>query len=543
MKVLIIGGVAGGATSAARLRRLDEDAEIIMFERGEHVSFANCGLPYFIGNVIEEEEDLILKTPDDIRSRYNIDVRTFNEVLSVDTEKKSVLVKDLLSGSTYEESFDKLIISPGAKPIKPNMKGIDGDNVFTLRNMNDAISIKSHIAQSQLKDAIVIGGGFIGIEMADSLYDAGLNVKIVEALSHVIGTIDDDMAAEVHNHIRDKGLGLYLNSKVVEIEDDGISLESGEKLKADIIILSVGVSPDTEFLKDSGIELGNRGQIIVDDNLRTNIEDIYAIGDAIETNNIVTNRPCRVTMASPANKQARIVADNIVGKDKKYKGALGTSILKAFDLHVGSTGLSEKNLKMNNMDYQKAIVCTPSHASYYKGEQLLTIKLLFEPGSGKILGGQVVGEHGVDKRTDLIATAIHQNMTVFDLQELELAYAPPFSSAKDPVNMVGYVAGNIVEGFCKPIYIEDLDNLTSEDFLLDVRTPAEYEEGTIGDAVNYEVDGLRDHLQDLPKDKNIIIICRTAMRAHVAQQILEQKGYKTKNLIGGYRLYSHMNKK
>jgi len=538
MKVLIIGGVAGGATAAARLRRLDEGAQIIMFEKGEHVSFANCGLPYYIGNVIEAEENLILKTPKDINSRYNIDVRINSEVISVDTKKKSVTVKNVIDGNTYVEYFDKLIISPGSKPIKPRMNGIDNENVFTLKNISDATRIKSYITENNVKDAVVIGGGFIGLEVAENLYEAGLNVSIVEAMSHIITTIDDDMAAEVHNHIRGKQINLYLNSKVIEIEKQGIILENGDFIKADIIMLSVGVIPDTEFLKDSGIILGNRGEIIVDEYLRTSVEDIYAIGDAIQTNNIVSNEPCRVALASPANKQGRIVSDNIVGRNSRYAGALGTAILKIFDLNVGTTGLSEAMLKINRLDYKKAIVCTASHASYYKGASMITIKLVFEPETGRIFGGQVVGSEGVDKRTDIIATAIHQKMTVFDLQELELAYAPPFSSAKDPINMIGYVAGNIVEGFCDPIYVEELEDLTQDDFLLDVRTPAEFSEGTIGDAVNYPVDGLRDELHNIPKDKNIIIICRTAMRAHVAQRILAQNGYRSKNLIGGYRLYS-----
>lgn len=542
MKVLIVGGVAGGAGAAARLRRNDEKAKIIMLEKGEFISFANCGLPYYIGKVIEKKDDLLIQTPEAFKARFNVDVRTENEVLSVDVKDKSVLIKDLKNERAYRESYDKLILSPGAKPAKPPIKGADRENVFMLRGMNDALNIKDYIAEKRPKTAVVIGGGYIGLEMADNLHNAGLSVSIVEAMPHVIGPLDSDMAAEVHNHIRDKGVNLFLSSKAVEIGRSDITLENGHRVEADIVIMSIGVSPETAFLKDSGIALGQKGEILVNRELKTNIKDIYALGDAVAVTNIVAGQPQLIPLASPANKQARIVADIVAGKKAKYTGAQGTAIAKVFDMTVGVTGLSETQLIASNIKYQKSITYSNSHASYYPGGSPMAVKLLFEPKTGKLLGGQITGEKGVDKRVDVLAAAVRHNMTVFDLQELELAYAPPFSSAKDPLNMAGYVAGNIIEGMCRPIYAEELKDLSEDALLFDIRTPREYDCGTIGGAVNFELDKLRDNLGNIPKDKELIIFCRIGLRGHIAQQILEQNGFKTRNLIGGYRFYEQIKK-
>jgi len=536
MKVVIVGGVAGGAGAAARLRRNNESAEIILFERGEHISFANCGLPYYIGGVIDNEDELLIQTPEGFSKRFNVDVRTNSEVIALDAAGKRVTVKNLKNNETYSENFDKLILSPGAKPIRLPIKGANNDNVFTLRSIPDANKIKEFIEKNDPKTAAVIGGGYIGLEMADNLYRAGIRTSIIEAMPHVMNSLDIDMAHRVHNHIRDKGVDLYLNSRATEIKDNNVILEDGRSVPAELIIMSVGIAPETNFLRNSGIELGEKGEIIVNDRMQTSLLDIYAVGDAAGIMNFVSGKRQIIPLASPANKQARIVADVVCGIDVKYTGAQGTAIAKVFDMTVAVTGENEETLKNRGAEYVKSITVSSSNATYYPGGDTMYIKLLFE-NNGKILGAQITGFKGVDKRIDVLATAIRAKMTVFDLQELELAYAPPYSSAKDPVNMAGYVAGNILAGTMKPFYIEDLPNLPEDALLIDVRTRGEYNMGHIEGAINIPLDEIRENLNSIDKNKKIFVYCRIAQRAYIAERILTQAGFNVSNLAGGYLFY------
>lgn len=536
MKVVIVGGVAGGAGAAARLRRNDEHAEIILLERGEHISFANCGLPYHIGDVIKKQGSLLLQTPQSFRSRFNIDVRVRHECLFVDIINKSVQVKNLNSGEIYTEKYDKLLLSPGARPIMPPLPGLESNRVFTLRNVPDTLAIKSHVETAAPKSCAVIGGGFIGLEMAENLKEKGLSVSIVEGASHVIGPLDVDMAHDIHNYIRSKGIALHLNSKAARILPNAIELEGGRQIDADMIIMSVGVAPETDFLSESGIVRGRRGEIIVNEYLETSAPDVYAVGDAISSKHFVSGKNAIVALASCANKQARIVADNICGLSRKYTGAQGTAIAKFFDMSIAVTGLSEAQLTANSMPWKKSITYSSSNAGYYPGGQMMSIKLLYAPGNGRILGAQITGGKGVDKRIDVIATAIRARMTIFDLQELELAYAPPFSSAKDPVNMAGFVAGNIMSGKTQPCYVEQLDSLRGH-MLVDVRTPQEFSKGSIPGAINMPLDSLRSALRDLDKSRPLLVFCQIGLRGYIAEQMLRQYGFSVKNLAGGYRLY------
>lgn len=544
MKVVIIGGVAGGATAAARLRRIDEDCEIILFEKGEHISFANCGLPYYIGEVIKDKEKLLVQTPQAMKKRFNIDVRVQSQVTAINTEKKEVEVMDLKNNKKYRESYDKLILSPGAAPIKPPIPGIDGDNVFTLRNIADTYAIKEFVDSNKPKKAVVIGGGFIGLEIAENLYERGLSVIIVELANQVMGTIDYEMAAIVHKHLKDKGIGLNLGDGLKAIyHNEGCSeveLNSGSRIKSDIVVLGIGVRPEVELAKSAGLEIGERGGIKVDKTLRTSNPHIYAVGDAIEVTDFINGRPALIPLAGPANKQGRIAANNICGMDEEYEGTQGTSVLKVFDLTVASTGNNEKLLKRFNIPYEKSYTHSAAHAAYYPGSTIISIKLIFSPEDGKILGAQAVGFDGVEKRIDVLATAIRAGMTVRDLEKLELSYAPPYSSAKDPVNMAGYVASNILKGDCRVIHWDEMDKLDkNKSVLIDVRTPMEYKMGTIEGAVNIPLDEIRGRLSEFPKDKEIIIFCQVGLRGYLACRILMQKGYNNvKNLSGGYRTYS-----
>ena len=537
MKAVIVGGVAGGAGAAARLRRKDETAQIIMLEKGEYISFANCGLPYYVGDVITQREELLLQTPESFNARFQVDVRVNNEVLSVDTGKKTVTVLNHETGETYTESYDKLVLSPGASPIVPNMEIQHPEHVFTLRNIPDTFKIKDYLNSHNPRTAAVIGGGYIGLEMADNLCRLGLEVSVIEAASHVIASLDEDMSHELQNHLRSKGLDLHLGSMAQRIDRDQVILSDGREIPADMVILSIGVRPETGFLKDSGIALGSRGEILVDEYLQTNVPDVYAVGDAIGVKSFGTGADAIIPLAGPANKQARIVADNLCGEKKAYHGTQGTAIAKVFDMTAAVTGENETTLRRAGIAYRKTFTISPSHAGYYPGGSTMVVKLLYTP-EGKVLGAQIVGRDGVDKRMDVLASAIRAGMDVFDLQELELAYAPPFSSAKDPVNMAGYVAGNVVEGRMIPFYVEDLANLPENAFLLDVRTPGEFAHGTIPGAVNIPVDVLRQRLSEVPKDKEVHIFCAVGLRGYIAQCILRQNGYKTKNLSGGYRLYA-----
>lgn len=543
MKVIIVGGVAGGASAAARLRRNNENAEIILIERGEFISYANCGLPYYIGGTIVDKEALTLQTPESFNARFNIDIRVLSEATKIDPDNKKITILDKKTGKSYEESYDKLVLSPGAEPITPKIDGIDNDRVFTLRTIPDTYRIKEYIDSKSPKSAVIVGGGYIGIEMAENLHDAGLDVTIVELADHVIGAIDYDMACEVHNHIRKKGAKLILNDAVNAVEDgDSLTVKLNESsIETDIVILAVGVRPDTDFAKSAGIEVNDRGSIIVNERMQTSIPDIYAAGDAIEVMEFVTKTKSFIPLAGPANKQGRIIADHICGMDSKYTGTQGTSILKCFDLTVACTGINERAAKAHGIDYEKSFTYSSSHASYYPNATDMSIKLLFEKGSGKILGAQIVGRDGVDKRCDVIATAIRANMTVFDLTELELSYAPPYSSAKDPVNMAGYVAENILNNRVKIFHWHDVNSIdSSKGTLLDVRTPGEYEYGTIAGYESIELDELRRNLDKLDKSRPVYITCQIGLRGYIACRILTQSGFECYNLSGGYRLYNEI---
>ena len=538
MKTIIIGGVAGGATAAARLRRLDEKAEIIILERGEYVSFANCGLPYYIGGVITDREDLTLQTPESFKERFNIDVRVLNEAVKISPDAKTVTVKNLRTGEIYEEPYDNLILSMGAEPIRPNIEGADGSNVFTLRNIPDALKIKNYINTAKPRSAVVIGGGYIGVEMAENLAQAGLKVAIVELADHLIAPLDFDMAADVHRYIKSKGIYLHLNNGVKAINGNTVILQNGE-ITADMIILSVGVRPETAIAKDCGIELNPRGSIIVNNKMHTNIPNIYAVGDAVEVEDFITKKPAFIPLAGPANKQGRIAADNIAGYKSVYTGTQGSAVLKLFDMTVATTGLNEKSATAAGIDYDKTYTYSASHATYYPRAAQMSIKALWDKKTLKIIGAQIVGFDGVDKRMDVLATAIRLGAKITDLTTLELCYAPPFGSAKDPVNMLGFVAENIVSGKLKQFFWHDVENLPRDGsvFLLDTRTPFEVMQGKIDGFVNIPLDELRGRLDEIPKDKPVYVHCHSGLRSYLACRILIGNGYDCYNLAGGWRLY------
>ena len=538
MKTIIIGGVAGGATAAARLRRLDEKAEIIILERGEYVSFANCGLPYYIGGVITDREDLTLQTPESFKARFNIDVRVLNEAVKISPDTKTVTVKNLRTGETYEEPYDNLILSMGAEPIRPNIEGADGSNVFTLRNIPDTLKIKNYINTAKPRSAVVIGGGYIGVEMAENLAQAGIKVAIVELADHLIAPLDFDMAADVHRYIKSKGIYLHLNNGVKSIHGNTVVLQNGE-ITADMIIMSVGVRPETAIAKDCGIELNPRGSIVVNNKMQTNIPNIYAVGDAVEVEDFITKKPAFIPLAGPANKQGRIAADNIAGYESVYTGTQGSAVLKLFDMTVATTGLNEKSATAAGIDYDKTYTYSASHATYYPGAAQMSIKALWDKKTLKIIGAQIVGFDGVDKRMDVLATAIRFGAKITDLTTLELCYAPPFGSAKDPVNMLGFVAENIVSGKLKQFFWHDVENLARDGsvFLLDTRTPYEVMYGKIDGFVNIPLDELRGRLDEIPKDKPVYVHCHSGLRSYLACRILIGNGYDCYNLAGGWRLY------
>ena len=538
MKVIIVGGVAGGASAAARLRRLDERAEIIILERGDYISFANCGLPYFIGGEITDKRLLTLQTPESFKARFNIDVRVNNEVITIDKDRKVVAVKDRIKDEVYEESYDKLILSPGAEPIRPSINGINSDTVFTLRNIPDTYKIKDYVDNNKPSSAVVVGGGYIGVEMAENLKKAGLEVSIVELADHLIAPLDMDMAADVHGYIKSKGINIYLNNGVKEVNGHKIILQKGE-IETDMIIMSVGVRPETEFIKDSGITLNDRESIVVDSHMQTNVEDIYAVGDAIEVKDFVSGKPAFIPLAGPANKQGRIAADNVCGLDSCYTGTQGSAVLKLFDMTVATTGLNEKTAKATGIDYDKTYTYSASHASYYPGAKNMSIKAIWDKESLKILGAQIIGYDGVDKRMDVLATAIRFGAKITDLTNLELCYAPPYGSAKDPVNMLGYVAENIVTGKTKQFFWDEVDKLPRDGSvtLLDVRTKTEVSRGKIDGFIHIPLDSLREHLGEIPKDKPVYVHCHSGLRSYIACRILYGNGYECYNLAGGYRLY------
>lgn len=538
MKTLIIGGVAGGASAAARLRRLDESAEIIVLERGDFVSFANCGLPYYIGGKITERENLTLQTPESFKARFNIDVRVKNEALKINADAKTVTVKNLETDAVYKESYDYLILSPGAEPVKPNISGIDSDFVFTLRNIPDTLKIKQYIEKANPESAVVVGGGYIGVEMAENLKEAGLDVSVVELADHLIAPLDFDMAADVHRYIKNKGINLYLNNGVKAIENRTVILQNG-RINADMVIMSVGVRPETVLAKECGIKVNNRGSIIVNSNMKTNIPDIYAVGDAVEVEDFITKKPAFIPLAGPANKQGRIAADNISGLCSEYKCTQGSAVLKLFDMTVATTGINEKIAQTSGIDYDKTYIYAGSHASYYPGAVNMSIKALWDKKTLKILGAQIVGFDGVDKRMDVLATAIRFGAKITDLAELELCYAPPFGSAKDPVNMLGFVGENIVSGRIKQFFWNDVEKLPRDGSvtLLDVRTATEVQFGKIDGFINIPLDSLREHISEIPKDKPVYVHCHSGLRSYIACCMLQGNGYECFNLAGGWRLY------
>lgn len=544
MKILIIGGVAGGASTAARLRRLDESADIILFEKGPHISYANCGLPYYIGGIIEKREKLFLQTPETFGNRFKLDVRVNSEVMSVDPAAKSVSVTNHKTGTTYTETYDKLVLSPGAEPVRPPLPGIDDKAIFTLRNVQDTDKIKDFATTQQVKTAVVVGAGFIGLEMAENLHHLGIKVSIVEMLDQVLAPVDFPLAAIVHRHIREKGVGLYLSEAVTHFERKEnrltVNLKSGKVLPADLVILSIGVRPDNKLAKAAGLKIGETNGIWVNEFLQTSDPDIYAVGDAIEFHNDILNRPVITYLAGPANKQARICANNIIGGNTDvYKGSVNTAIAKVFDLTAAVTGSNAVMLQRNNVPFKTSITHSGSHAGYYPGSVQMSMKINFAPDTGRLLGAQVVGADGVDKRIDLLAMVITNKGTIYDLMEIEHAYAPPFSSAKDPVNMAGFVADNILSGKMATIQWNDIAALEPDSvFLVDVRLPSEHKSGHIPGSVNIPVDELRNRLSELPKDKKIIIYCQIGLRGYLAHRILRQSGFdNVVNLSGGFKTW------
>lgn len=544
MKYLIIGGVAGGATVAARLRRMDEQAEIILFERGAYVSYANCGLPYYIGDTITQRDNLFVQTAQGFTARFNIDIRTQQEVVAIQTQGKTVLVKNLVTNETYSEGYDKLVLSPGAEPIRPRVDGISGNRIFTLRNVPDTDTIKGYINTIKPKRALVIGGGFIGLEMAENLHELGIEVGVIEMANQVMAPLDYSMAAIVHHHMVENNVSLYLGDGVASFKEteNGVAvvLASGKELETDMVILSIGVRPETLLAKEAGLALGKLGGIEVNEYMQTSDPDIYALGDAVEVTHLVTGSKALIPLAGPANKQGRIVADNIVyGNKKVYEGSIGTSIAKIFHLTVAAAGANSKLLAKEGIPYHESFTHSGSHAGYYPGALSLSIKILFAPKTGKLLGAQVVGFDGVDKRIEMLAQVIRNNGTVYDLMELEHAYAPPYSSAKDPVNMAGFVAENILTGKVKTAQWRDIEGLSKEALIVDVRTREEFALGSIPGSVNIPVDELRSRLPELPLDKDIVVTCAVGLRGYVAYRILVQNGYeRVRNLSGGYKTWS-----
>jgi len=542
-KVLIVGGVAGGASAAARLRRLREDIEITVLERGPFVSFANCGLPYYIGQVIKEERRLKLMTPKRFLNRFNIDIKIDHEVKNIDKTNKKITVENLVNGNILILDYDYLILSPGATPIVPPFVGINDVPIFTLRNIPDSNKMKQYIESNDVKHATVIGGGFIGLEMAENLRHRGIKVKIVEMLDQVMANLDKEIAQFIHQELLLNGVCLHLEDPVDSFKANSegyyyVITKSGEKIKTDMIILAIGVQPENRLAKEAGLAIGPKGHIIVDEQMRTSDPSIFAVGDAIQIINLITKEPTGVPLAGPANKQGRIVADVIAGRNSKYKGVLGASVVKVFDLTVASVGLSEKELNQTQIEYEKIYVHPNNHAGYYPGAEPITLKLIFEPPNGRILGAQAVGGSGTDKRIDVISTVMKFNGTVFDLEELELTYAPPYSSAKDPVNMAGFVASNVLRGDMPIWHWHDLDKIKAENsFILDVRTAGEHQVGTIEGSVNISDLELRKRLDELPKDKKIYLFCEVGFRAYLSTRFLSQMGYNVSNLSGGYKLF------
>lgn len=543
MKVVIVGGVAGGATAAARIRRLDEHAEIVVFEKSGYVSYANCGLPYYIGGEIEDKRELTLQTPESFYARFRVDMRVHHEVIAVDVKAKTVKVRNLASGEVFSESYDKLILSTGARPIKPNFEGIDNERIFTLRTVEDTLRIKQFTEDKRPESAVVVGGGFIGIEVAENLRRLGMDVTLVEAAPQVMAPFDGDMAALIHAEMVRNGVKLMLGTMVEGFTAEGgvtVRLKDREPQTADMAVLAIGVAPDTTLARDAGLELGIKGSIVVDDRMQTSAPDVYAVGDAVQIKNFVTGKEGLISLAGPANKQGRIAADNVCGRDSRYTGGQGSSVIKIFGLTAACTGINERTAKSLGLDCDKVVLSPMSHAGYYPGGSVMTMKVLFEKGTLRILGAQIIGRDGVDKRIDVIATAIRAGLKATELTELDLAYAPPYSSAKDPVNMAGYMIENVCDGVLKQWHIEDADSIVSRKdvTLLDVRTPEEFKMGHIEGFLNIPVDELREGLSKLDKGKPVYVICQSGLRSYIASRILAGNGYEAYNFSGGYRFYA-----
>lgn len=551
MKVVIIGGVAGGATAAARIRRLDENADIVVFEKTGYISYANCGLPYYIGGVIEDEAELTLQTPASFWQRFRIDMRVNHEVIKIDSDRKTVEVRNLISGDVFEESYDKLLISTGASPVKPELPGMDDERFLSLRTVEDTFKIRKYVDDNKPKSAVIIGGGFIGVEVAENLREMGMDVTIVQRPDQLMNPFDRDMASFIHGEMRRHGVELILGRNVqgfersdVDKENSGnemikVLLDDGSFINTDMVVLAIGVVPDSQLAKEAGLETGIKGSIVVNDRMETSKPDIYAVGDAVEVKHFVTGQKALISLAGPANKQGRIAADNICGGDSVFKGSQGSSVIKIFDMTAASTGINEKSAKAQGIDYEKVYLAPMSHAGYYPGGSLMSMKVIFEKETYKLLGAQITGYEGVDKRIDVFATAMHAGLSALCLKDLDLAYAPPYSSAKDPVNMAGFMIDNIAEGRLKQFFWDEADSLPRDGsvVLLDCRTPEEYSYGHMEGFINIPVDELRSRIDELPKGKPVYVHCQSGLRSYIGCRILEGNGFDCYNLSGGYRLY------
>ncbi len=543
MKIVIVGGVAGGATAAARIRRLDENAEILVFERSGYISYANCGLPYYIGDVITDPQDLTLQTPESFFTRFRVTMKVRHEVTALHPDRKTVSVKNLETGEEFEESYDKLILSPGAKPTQPRLPGVGLEKLFTLRTVEDTFRIKEYINTSHPKSAVLAGGGFIGLELAENLRELGMEVTIVQRPKQLMNPFDPDMASFIHSEMRRHGIRLALGHTVegFEEKDGGVDvlLKDEAPLHADMVVLAIGVTPDTALAKEAGLELGIKGSIVVNDRMETSVPDIYAAGDAVQVKHYVTGQNALISLAGPANKQGRIIADNICGGDSRYQGSQGSSVIKVFDMTAATTGINETNAQKAGLATDTVILSPMSHAGYYPGGRVMTMKVVFEKETYRLLGAQIVGYEGVDKRIDVLATAIHAGMKATQLKDLDLAYAPPYSSAKDPVNMAGFMIDNIAKGSLRQWHLKDADSLPRDGSvtLLDVRTPGEYSRGHIEGFKNIPVDELREHLDEIEKEKPVYVICQSGLRSYIATRILEGNGYEAYNFSGGFRFY------
>lgn len=544
MKVVIVGGVAGGATAATRIRRLDEHAQITAFERSGYISYANCGLPYYIGEVIEDPEELTLQTPESFQTRFCINVKVKHEVIDIDAKRKTVTVRNLDTGEEFEEGYDKLILSPGAKPIRPDLPGIDSKNLFSLRTVEDTFRIRQFAEEHKPKTAVMVGGGFIGLEVAENLCELGVKVTVIQRGNQLLNTLDYDMATLVHSKLRSKGIDLKIGGNVVAFEETetglNVLLENEQPIGTDMVLLAIGVSPENTLAKKAGLELGLKGAIAVNDKMETSVSDIYAVGDAVQIKHIVTGNDAVIALAGPANKQGRIAADNICGLDSHYKGSLGSSVIKLFDMTAASTGLTEKAAQTAGISYDRIVLSPSSHAGYYPGAKTMTMKVVYEKETLKLLGAQIVGYDGVDKRIDVLATAICAGMKANELKDLDLAYAPPYSSAKDPVNMAGFMIENIANGLVKQFHWDEVADLPRDGSvtLLDTRTANEYAHGHADGFINIPVDELRERLSEIDRTKPLYVMCQSGLRSYISCRILSQEGYDCYNFSGGYRFYS-----